>query len=152
MKEHTDYAVLVHLPSPYAAALLGVILSAVILVIYPPAGEQNTIAGRLTGEPVWIPEIAAGLWLGYFVYRRVPSRLAFFTWLTPAFFLFFSALSWQRGMAQYDSTFDTYFGTGCGGSECLYELFLTMPFYTSVGYTLGALLAKITRSRLPLLS
>jgi hypothetical protein len=41
-------------------------------------------------------------------------------------------------MAVYDSTWDTYFGKGCGGSECLYELFLTAPFYTSVAYSIGA--------------
>jgi hypothetical protein len=50
-------------------------------------------------------------------------------------------------MAAYDSTWDTYFGKNCTGSECLYELFLTMPFYAGIGYSVGALLTKIWKRR-----
>jgi hypothetical protein len=30
-----------------------------------------------------------------------------------------------------------YFGSHCGSSECIYELFVTAPFYTSLAYTFG---------------
>jgi hypothetical protein len=119
---------LLHFPSAYVAALLGILTSAAIVIIYPNAGEQRTISGQFTGEPIWFPEIAAGVLSGMFLYRRVPSGFAFIAWLPQAVFLLYSAISWQKAMAIYDSTWDTYFGRDCGGSECLYELFLTLPF------------------------
>ena len=131
---------LLHFPSVYVAFVLGLLCSAAIILIYPAAGEQATVSGQLTGEPIWLPEIAAGVFAGQFFYRRVPSRLAFLAWLPPAGFLLWSAWSWQNSMAVYDSTWDTYFGKSCSGSECLYELFLTAPFYTGIGYSLAAFL------------
>jgi hypothetical protein len=126
---------------------LGFVLSLVVILIYPAAGKQATISGQLNGEPIWLPCIAAGLLAGQFLYRSIPSRLAFLAWLPPAAFLLWSAWSWQKSMAVYDSTWDTYFGKNCGGSECLYELLLTAPFYTGLGYSLGALLRSVMRGR-----
>jgi len=34
-------------------------------------------------------------------------------------------------------TVDNFFFARCGATECLYELFITAPFYTSAAYTLG---------------
>jgi hypothetical protein len=44
-------------------------------------------------------------------------------------------------MSQYDSTWDTFFGTKCGGSECFYQLLITAPFYGAVAYSAGAAIA-----------
>jgi len=136
-------AALIHFPATYIAALLGVLASAAIILIYPPAGEQSSLVGHLAGEPIWLPEIISGLFWGMFFYRRVPSTLAFLAWLPQGAFLFWSASTWYRTMATYDSTWHTYFGKNCGGSECLYELFLTMPLYTGISYTVGALLTRL---------
>jgi hypothetical protein len=126
---------------------LGALISAGIISIYPPAGEQATITGQITGEPIWLPEIIAGMFLGMLLYRRIASPFALLAWLPPAVFLSWSALSWHRTMAAYDSTWDTYFGKNCGGSECLYELLLTMPFYAAVGYSVGALFSGAQKAR-----
>jgi hypothetical protein len=42
-------------------------------------------------------------------------------------------------MSAYDSSWDTYFGSRCGGSECLYQFFLTIPLYAALAYSIGAL-------------
>jgi len=127
------------------SGVAGVLVSAAILLVYPPSGEQSTISGQVTGEPIWLPEILSGLFWGMFFYRRLPSLCAFLAWLPQGIFLFWSAYSWQKTMAVYDSTWDTYFGRNCSGSECLYEFFLTMPFYTGIGYSVGALISRISR-------
>ena len=136
------YRELVHLPSVYGAALVGVAASLVIIVIYPPAGRQATFSGLLL-EQFWLPEVVAAILVGWFFYRRIPSRLALLAWVPPALFLAWNVLDWHRTSLQYDSTWDTFFGRNCGGSECLYELFLTMPFYAGIGYSVGALICKI---------
>jgi hypothetical protein len=136
-----------HFAFVYLAVLAGFLLSLLITAVFPPAGEQATLTGQLVGEPMWVPEIVVGVLAGRLAYKRLPSALAFLVWIPPAGFLFWSAWSWQKTMAPYDSTWDTYFGNNCSGSECLYELFLTAPFYTSVAYSLGAYTTYLVAKR-----
>jgi len=135
---------LIHLPLPYLATLGGFLISLPIAGIGLIGSEQSffsRLTNRLSGEPVWAPEIVAGLLIGWVAYKHFPSRLAFLSFAVPALILVWSAASWQRTMSQYDSTWDTFFGTGCGGSECLYQFFITAPFYGAVAYSAGALIA-----------
>lgn len=136
--EKSGLFVLLHFGLPYIAAIVGFLASFVIVAVVPAAREASTLSGQLTAEPFWLPEIVAGLLLGWVAYKTVPSKAAFTVWLIPGGLLLWSALSWQRSMAMFDSTWDTYFGSQCGGSECLYQLFLTAPFYSSVFYSIGA--------------
>jgi len=135
---------LVHLPLPYLATFGGFLISLLIGGIGLIGNEQGILfrlTNRVSGEPVWAPEIAAGLLIGWVAYKRFPSRFAFLSFAVPAMILVWSAVSWQRTMSQYDSTWDTFFGTGCGGSECLYQLLITAPFYGAVAYSAGAVIA-----------
>jgi hypothetical protein len=134
---------LIHLLFVYVSFVGGLIASFIVIAILPAAGQQSTFIGRATSEPIWLPEIIVGFWLGRVVFNRIPSKIALFAWIPPAVFLAFSAGNWQRTMSVYDSTWNTYFGSQCGGSECLYQLFLTAPFYTGIAYSLGALLECI---------
>jgi hypothetical protein len=112
---------LVRLPLPYLATFGGFLISLLIGGIGLIGNEQGLLfrlTNRVSGEPVWAPEIAAGLLIGWVAYKRFPSRFAFLSFAVPAMILVWSAVSWQRTMSQYDSTWDTFFGTGCGGSEC----------------------------------
>lgn len=137
----------VHIPAGYFAAVAGVLASALLVLIVPGGGASNTIAGELINEPCWAPVIIVGLLLGACCYKYVPSKLSFFAWLLPGIFLLWSAWSWQKTMSMYDSTWDTYFGKDCGGSECVYQLFVTVPFYSGLAYSLGAFVgwARINR-------
>jgi hypothetical protein len=121
---------LLHFFLAYVSFVVGLLAS--LLLAWIPG------TSRLSDEPFWLPEILAGLCLGFFCYRRVRSKIAFAVWIFPATFLAWSAIYWHRTMSVYDSTWDTYFGSQCGGSECLYELFLTAPFYSSLAYSVGA--------------
>jgi hypothetical protein len=83
-----------------------------------------------------------GAFAGYFFFKKIPTRFAFWVWLVPGSLLAWNAWYWQHtGMVKYASIWDTYFGTNCGGSECLYQILFTAPFYTAVFYSLGAFLS-----------
>jgi hypothetical protein len=126
--------------------LCGFLVSLLIAAIGLIGDEQSflfRLSNRVSGEPVWAPEIAAGLLFGWVAYKRLPSRLAFFSFAIPAAILAWSAASWRS----IDSTWDTFFGAGCGGSECLYQLFITAPFYGAVAYSVGAVIAHCRRHK-----
>ena len=130
--------------------LTGFLSSLLIVGIGIMVNEQGflfRLTDRISGEPLWAPEIVAGLLFGWLAYKRAPSRLAFGSWAVPGAILLWNVASWQRTMSQYDSTWSTFFGTGCGGSECLYQLVLTAPFYTSVAYSAGAVIANVRGHR-----
>jgi hypothetical protein len=138
---------LFHLLAIYPAFLVGVLVSLPIVAILPATGQQVSVSGRLLEEPFWVPEIAAGFCAGWFFYKRLPSKIALMAWIAPAVFLGWSAWSWHQTASMYDHTWETYFGSQCGGSDCIYQLFLTGPFYTSVAYSLAAAIEKIARAR-----
>jgi hypothetical protein len=138
--------ILIHLPMPYLATLIGLLISSLIAVIGLIGSEQGLVfqlTNRISGEPAWAPEILASLVVGWVAYKQLPSKLAFGSFAVPAVILFWNVFSWQRTFSQYNSTWSTFFGTDCGGSECLYQLSLTAPFYTAVAYSAGAVIAHI---------
>jgi hypothetical protein len=141
---------LVHLLLSYVAALVGFLIGMLIAGIGMVGSEQGLffrLTNVISGEPVFAPDIVTGFVIGWLAYKRVPSRFAFASWIVPGVILFWNVIEWQRTMSQYDSTWSTFFGTGCGGSECLYEVFLTAPFYTAIAYAGGALLGHLRRYR-----
>ena len=141
----------VHLLLPYVAALVGFLIGMLIAGIGMVGSEQGLffrLTNVISGEPVFAPDIISGFVIGWLAYKRVPSRFAFVSWIVPGVILLWNAISWQRTMAQYDSTWSTFFGTGCGGSECMYELFFTGPFYTAIAYAAGAVVAHIRGHKL----
>ena len=137
-----------HLFFAYFAFLGGLVVSFLVTGGASLIGRADPLLEKASGEPLWIPEIAIGFAAGSYLYSRLPSKVAYFSWCIPGLLLLCSAWHWQSTMAIYDSTWQTYFGKGCGGSECLYELALTAPFYTSVAYSVGALVQTVRFARL----
>ncbi len=137
-----------HLILFYCAFIASLLASLFIKVLIPSLGQAPIPwAAALFGEPAWILEIVTCLLVGYFSYKRMPGKSAFIVWLVPFVFLVWSAWSWHLTMSEYDSVWDTYFGKGCGGSECLYQLMLTGPSYSSVTYSFGALASSYLSQR-----
>ena len=141
---------LVHLPLPYVAMLVGSLASLLIAGVGRIGGEASLLfrlTNWISGEPLWAPEIVSGLLFGWFAYKYVPSKMAFCSFALPGVLLLWNVAYWQQRMSQYDGTWDTFFGAGCGGSECAYEFFLTAPFYTAVAYTVGAAISRVRGPR-----
>jgi len=130
-----------HVSLAYMATILGFIVSMVLIVV---VGDRVSIRW-LIAEPVWGVEMVCGFLAGHWCYRKFPSRTAFLAWCVPGTILFTIVLQWQHKMSQYDPTWQTFFGMRCGGSECLYQLFLTAPFYTAVSYSVGAAFGQRTK-------
>jgi hypothetical protein len=130
---------LLHIPAPYLAYGVSCLLLLICAPLVPSGGVGDSVVA------LSLP-IVCGFYFGRRFYRKLPTITAFFAWVLPGVFLTYSAVSWQHTMAQYDSTWSTYFGKDCGGSECLYQLFLTGPFYTSVAYSLGALSVRLKKT------
>lgn len=129
----------VHILLSYFGVVAGAICGLVL------AGVLETIGlsflARFLSEPYWLAEIIVGFIFGLLAYQRVRSTSVWFAWIPPAVFLF-GNMWWERTMlGDGATTLDNYFTAHCHETECLYELFLTAPFYTSVAYTAGAFAA-----------
>jgi ABC-type nitrate/sulfonate/bicarbonate transport system permease component len=84
--------------------------------------------------------ILSALGFGVFA-RRTRSRVAGFVWILPAVILVWNLLTWRGAGAltavpYWEAVWNNYFAD-CGSSECLYKLFVTVPFYTSAAYSLA---------------
>ena len=134
---------LIHLAFFYCGLVLSFLAQMLLILIIPPLGKVTNPLGRVMNEPVFPLLILLAFVVGRYCYQRIPSRLAFAIWIVPGIFLLCSAWSWHKTMSRYDSVWTTYFGSGCGGSECLYELFFTAPFYSAIAYSLGALISTV---------
>ena len=66
-------------------------------------------------------------------------------WLFPAVLLVWNVFSWKpyTSRSNLGDAWANYFGSDCDGSECLYEVFLTAPFFTSVAYSVGSIAMRV---------
>ena len=106
----------------------------------------------LLNEPYYAGPVLCGFILGAIGRRFFRSRSALCVWIVPAVILLFHVLTWEgassaTGAAYWPDVWANYFGSDCGGSECLYEFFVTLPFFTSLAYTLGWVVANLWRGR-----
>jgi hypothetical protein len=138
------------LASTAGAMVIGTI-AGIIPAVLIAAVTKNTSGGnwadhiadqpilRAVGEPYFALPVVAGLFLGVMSGRFFRSSSAAWVWVVPTIILVWNLFSWQNGgyRPYWPDVWNNYFGSNCGSSECLYELFVTAPFYTSVAYTLG---------------
>jgi len=138
-----------HFGLVYAAYLVGLVVSFLAVGVLLLLHNDQGLFSKIIDGPIPLTAIIAGFWIGRLCYKWLPSRTVLFAWVPPAVFLSWSAWGWQKTMSIYDSTWDTYFGSKCGGSECLYRLFLTVPLYTALAYSVGALTRRKKSTRRP---
>lgn len=106
----------------------------------------------LTENPFYPVQITVGLYFGWLIGRRLQHRCMLWIWIFPLAILGYAFMAtphlspYASVLARPDSAparFSFYFGWGCQPRErCLDQLLVTMPFYASVAYSLGALLAR----------
>jgi hypothetical protein len=101
------------------------------------------------GEPYFIGPIALAFALGLWGRKRFRTTAGYFLWIVPALILLSSFLSWHSysHLGRWQDAWANFFGRDCGGSECFYEWTVTAPFYTSVVYTLGWIVARKSENR-----
>ena len=106
----------------------------------------------LTGNPFYPVQIVVGLYFGWLLGRRFHHRSMVWIWILPLAILIYSFATtpvlspWESLLSRpttVQSRLSYYFGWGCQTrARCLNQLVITMPFYASVAYSVGALLAR----------
>lgn len=106
----------------------------------------------LTENPFYPVQIAVGLYFGWLLCRRFQHRCMLWIWIFPLAILVYAFVATPL-VSPYASVLlrpesvqarlSFYFGWGCQPRErCIDQLLITMPFYASVAYSAGALLAR----------
>jgi len=109
----------------------------------------------LTALPYFPMQIIMGFWFGWSFSRRFKHRSMLWVWVLPLLILSYAVIAiptlsaplmFTSVMAQTNgpqSPLSHYFGWGCRPQDrCIDQSLVTMPFYASVAYSTGALLAR----------
>jgi uncharacterized membrane protein YgdD (TMEM256/DUF423 family) len=112
----------------------------------------------LTGNPFFPVQISIALILGYLLSDCLGRRSMLWVWVLPFLVLSYAVISvptispqlastlLQAGVVQ--SRLSHYFGWGCRTQDrCLDQILVTMPFYTSAAFSIGALVARNVEQR-----
>ena len=133
--------------APYVANFLRNFLS-----VFGWAGQKSQVSWILTETPYFPVQILLALSLGWLVGRHFRHRSMLWVWVLPfaalcAVVIAFPATG-QLALSQYGnlssaSRFSHFFGWGCQPrNRCLDQVVITLPFYTAIAYSLGAVLAR----------
>lgn len=115
--------------------------------------SQRRFYSLVSESPYFPVQIIFALLLGWLPGRTMRHRSMTWVWVLPLLILVYSLVTARvlnptsvfamPGVVQ--SRFSHYFGSGCRPAErCLDQLVITMPFYSSLAYSLGAVLARKT--------
>lgn len=137
------------------AILLAATLTAVVLDFPNPWGRtitRNDLFHAVTGFAPYFPvQIAVALLLGWMLSDLIGHQSMSWIWVPPYAWLVLAfarlpdvaALSFQLRLSYF-------FGLGCRLEDyCIDQLVVTLPFYTSLAYSIGALLQHKIRLRSP---
>jgi peptidoglycan/LPS O-acetylase OafA/YrhL len=122
----------------YGSALLAVLLSFVLIVV---VGERSWIDGLMI-SPTFLLPCVAGIVVAYFVRSRLTPRSAY-AWVVPviAFGAALHEVMVLPGGVIADPQ-DDLIGVNCQASECVYELFFTIPLVCGVAYSVASLVVR----------
>jgi hypothetical protein len=106
----------------------------------------------LTENPFYPAQILAGPYFGWLLGRHFPSASMLWIWILPLGLLAYAFAITPR-LSPLSSILmrpesirerlEFYFGWNCQPRDrCIDQLLVTMPFYASVAYSIGALLAR----------
>jgi len=128
-----------------------------LAAISPWKPSMRFVHWILTENPFYPVQIVAGLYFGWMLGRRLQHRSMLWIWVLPLAILcyWFAALHLPGESASIFARHATvqdrlsfYFGWGCQPrAHCIVQLMITMPFYASVAYSLGALVARKTQTK-----
>lgn len=129
-------SVLVSLPFAFFSSGMG--------NIFDRIGDTWFLRYGVDGPFPIVPVLVAAC-IGFASPRLSKTSAPAWVWIIPTVLLLVSvAPRVFESPSQAKWVLDNYFGRGCGSSECLYELFITAPFYTSLAYTMGWLVRRQT--------
>ena len=93
--------------------------------------------------PYFLTSILAAIFLGAWSFHFAPkSPSASWVWVVPALLLLQHLRPWSFRSQDLSIAWNDLFGPNCGNTECLMELFVTAPFFTSIAYSVGRVVQK----------
>ena len=123
------------------------------LLLFGHSYPRKTFYSIVSETPYFPVQIIFAFLLGWLLGRALRHRSMVWVWVLPLAILCYSLLTatvlipeWtsvlvRPGVGQ--SWFSHYFGWGCQpAAHCLDQLLITMPFYSSLAYSVGAALAR----------
>ncbi len=121
-----------------------------LLFLFGHNYPRKTFYSIVSESPYFPIQIVFAVILGWLLGRVLRDRSMVWIWVLPLAVLCYSVAtrllnptSVLTGVGQ--SWFSHYFGWGCRPADhCLNQLVITMPFYSSLAYSLGAALARKT--------
>jgi hypothetical protein len=132
-----------------AAATLTFFSLEILRPMNPHLFTSHNASWLLTELPYYPMQIIVGLWTGWLLSRRWPRPSMLYVWVLPLAFLCYAFVAvptltpdfvteaFQAGIGQ--SRVAHYFGWGCSPvNHCVDRGVVTMPFYASVSYSIGA--------------
>jgi hypothetical protein len=126
----------------------------VLTAISPWKPPMRAVHWVLTENPFYPVQIVAGLYVGWLLGRRFQHKCMLWIWIFPLAILAYAFVATNLNSSvlfHHDSIqarLSFYFGWGCKPRErCIVQLLITMPFYASVAYSLGAFVARTTRPK-----
>lgn len=105
----------------------------------------------LTGLHYFPMQILLGLWSGWWFGRHTWRRSLVWVWVLPFLVLCFAVIAVptltpddvSASILNRGNPFSHYFGSGCLAQDrCEDQLLITMPFYASMSYSIGPLIAR----------
>jgi len=116
-------------------------------------GHKRTFYSIVSETPYFPVQIIFALILGWLLGRALRHRSMVWVWALPMAILCYSLVTARvliptsvfARPGVFQSRFSHYFGWGCQpAARCLDQLLITMPFYSSLAYSMGATLARKT--------
>lgn len=114
---------------------------------------RRTFYSIVSERPYFPVQIIFALILGWLLGRALRHRSMLWVWALPLAILCYSLVTARvliptsvfANPGVFQSRFSHYFGWGCRPADrCLDQLLITMPFYSSLAYSMGAALARKT--------
>jgi len=141
----------------FAAALLARCVHQ--LLTHASVGKSDAIV--FYAENWLIFNVTAGALIGFILYSERTSRLPCFVWLPFAMVLAYKVITYSQSVFAQGSMvrFHHFFATGCTdisvqpayiSPECADQFLYTLPFYGSLGFSIGVFLRQVFGRRLPL--
>src|SRR5438105_3623225 len=140
------WKVMVYLANVISASLGGGIIVGFIVVSSWGIFQRFTHHNRneVLFQPGFPLQVLCSIPLGYINAKMWKSHWIYFSWIGPAAFFIFYALSWHPPsvFAGYWQQFAShFFGRNCTERDC-FDRFLALPLLTSLGYTVGVWLER----------
>jgi hypothetical protein len=147
--------------STIGAILIGVLVVLIVALLIADVRSnpfQGSLMERAVDQPIFrigadnpyfTGPVVVSFLFGAFSRRFFRTRSALWVWVLPTLVLLVDILTWQShsSRSRWADVWANYFGSSCGDTECLGELLVTAPFYTSVAYTLGWIASGLSQQR-----